>query len=164
MANFKPLPSVERLSSVFQIDENGVLRWKAKPHVRCKHINTGDEAGSITDTGYLRVSLDGKAYYCHRIIWKIQTGIDPGKMQVDHINRNPLDNRIENLRLVTNRENSWNRTRLPQNKIGEQCVFPTERKRSPFKVVINGQHIGSFASIEDAVASRDACRMKAAED
>jgi hypothetical protein len=155
MNKFKALPSIDRLKEVFYIDEDGVLRWARKPHLRCKHINAGDAAGSITDTGYLRVCLDKETYYCHRIIWKIQTGFDPGQMEVDHINRNPLDNRIENLRLATTWQNSLNRTRTPKNKTGEQCVFTTGRKRSPFKVVISNKHVGSFSSIEEAVWARD---------
>lgn len=60
----------------------------------------------------------GKHGYCynatrglmHRHIWKLSRGEIPKKLQIDHINHNKIDNRMENLRLVTPAENQYNRT------------------------------------------------------
>ena len=47
-------------------------------------------------------------YYSHRLIWRYVTGEDPGELIIDHINRDGLDNRFENLRIVTRSENVRN--------------------------------------------------------
>ena len=52
--------------------------------------------------------LERKSYLSHRIIWKWMTGEDPPR-QIDHIDRNPHNNRWENLRLAVQMENSVNR-------------------------------------------------------
>ena len=60
--------------------------------------------------GYIQVNLNGKMYYMHRLI-ALQFIENPDNLpQVDHINHNRADNRIENLRFVSNRTNSMNRS------------------------------------------------------
>lgn len=159
MTKFKPLPLLERLMEVFEINEDGCLTWRQKPHSKCWRINSGDVAGAAKEDGYWRVTLDGSHYYCHRILWKISTGMDPAQNEVDHINRDRSDNRISNLRVVTTWQNSLNRKGGKTSATEEQCIFPTGRNRSPFKVVINGKHIGSFSSMPEAIQARDECKL-----
>lgn len=81
---------------------------------------------------------------------------------VDHINGNPLDDRVENLRWVTRTENRWNssgrrRKRLPLG------VFHSRGKRRPYIAKINmagcPAFLGSFHSVEEAAAAyRDAAK------
>ena len=65
----------------------------------------GDIAGNFDR--YVLIMLDGKRYYAHRLAWLYVHGEWP-EGEIDHINRNKHDNRIENLRLVTSAENKWN--------------------------------------------------------
>ena len=68
--------------------------------------------GRISNTGYMRISIcvNGKKKKCHshRFIFECFRGEIPAGLVVDHINRNKLDNRLENLRVVTQRENILN--------------------------------------------------------
>ena len=64
--------------------------------------------------GYRRVSINDKSYLYHRVVyfihnqeWNIRDNCRDNI--IDHIDRNPLNNNIENLRVVTNQENLWNR-------------------------------------------------------
>lgn len=60
--------------------------------------------------GYLRVELHKdkkrKHYYVHRLVWEAFNGPIPEGMQVNHISERPWDNRLENLNLLTPKENS----------------------------------------------------------
>lgn len=97
-------PDHERIS----IDElrrrftyrNGELRRKA-------HGTRKKKTGSVNSNGYHRVKIDGKSYYTHHLVFAFHHGRWP--IEVDHSNRNQLDNRIENLREVTRKENQANR-------------------------------------------------------
>ena len=63
-----------------------------------------------SSTGYIRVTLNGKKYLKHRIIAEQFIPNPDNLPQIDHINRNRADYRIENLRFVSNRTNQMNRS------------------------------------------------------
>lgn len=58
-----------------------------------------------TKCGYLRVRICNKNILVHRLIWEAFNGPIPDGMQINHINEDKTDNRLENLELVTPKEN-----------------------------------------------------------
>ena len=83
--------------------ESGIFLWR----------HNGKIAGGKTGRGYFRVYIDGKHYASHRLAWLYAHGHWPNG-QIDHINRDPGDNRIANLRDVSASENCKNRNhRVP---------------------------------------------------
>jgi len=99
MAKHNPLPPLARLHELLHYDpQEGVLRWRdAAPR------NRGREAGSLKADGYMRVQIDGRRYYAHRIAYYMGTGIDPQHYQIDH-HPDPTrtNNKLDNLRLSIN--------------------------------------------------------------
>jgi hypothetical protein len=85
--------------------ETGILRWIW--HRRSAHI--GREAGTkLQKSGYLLVELDGRKYYVHRVIWLIVYGHWP-EYEIDHIDGDPTNNKLENLRDIPHSKNCLNR-------------------------------------------------------
>lgn len=101
----KEHPTQERIQEILEY-RDGSLFWKIK--VR-KNMAIGSLAGIKTDR-YRRIKIDGKQYDEHRIIWIYHYGAIPEDMVIDHINRDIIDNRIENLRIATYSTNGINRT------------------------------------------------------
>lgn len=69
-------------------------------------LHPGQELGSVTVNGYIQLAIQGKKYYAHRLAWFLMTKEWPE--EVDHINRNRVDNRWENLRKATRTQNAAN--------------------------------------------------------
>lgn len=63
----------------------------------------GAIAGYKKPDGYWRIYIKGKGYYLHRVIWFYFHGVWP--KELDHIDRNKSNNKLENLRSVTHKEN-----------------------------------------------------------
>jgi hypothetical protein len=98
----------------------------------------------------------GKKYLAHRIIWLHYYGCLP-KNEIDHINHDPTDNRIINLREVTHSENHRNRTLQSNNKLGHNGVFYDKYdNRYKAHITINNvfKRLGSYATLEEAVEAR----------
>ena len=118
----KSIPTPEKLRQLLHYDaETGKLFWR--PRLRDSFPNDrmantwnsrfqGKEAGASHSHGYLivRVTLDGKTHtlYAHRIIWAMIYDAWPA-LHIDHINGNPADNRISNIREASRSENMHNR-------------------------------------------------------
>ncbi|MCG7388318.1 HNH endonuclease [Pantoea sp. ACRSB] len=140
--------------------KDGELYWKDSPNNKVKK---GSLAGSVDVKGYLRVRVNGKWLMQHRVVWVMHHGDIPHGMQIDHINHNRTDNRIDNLRVVDGIGNGRNRTQHKNNSSGATGVYfkPSHRKwGAQIRVKGKNKHLGYFASIEDAIASRKAAEVE----
>ena len=166
------LPSVDYLRACFAYDpETGVLTWKERPsehfkndgaHRRFTSSRAGRPAGSLNRTGYLGVGLDATTHQAHRIAWAIYYGAWP-EQQLDHINLIRIDNRIANLRDVSQATNRLRQVRRSNNLSGHTGVFLNSKSgkwRAYIRVNGKGHHLGMFADISDAVAARKAASLR----
>jgi hypothetical protein len=105
----------------------------------------GSEAGCVAQTGYARIAINGKWHQSHRLIYMYHKGEITDGLQIDHIDRNKLNNNIENLRLVTHQENQWNR-----GAKGYDLHKPSNKFQARIK--LNGQKIslGYFDTEKEA--------------
>jgi hypothetical protein len=79
----------------------------------------GDAAGCVNGTGYRRIGIGGRYYTEHALVFLMFHGHVP--KEIDHINGNRADNRIENLRSVTRSQNQYNK-RQQRNVSGYRGV------------------------------------------
>jgi hypothetical protein len=106
--------------------EDGKLFWKVAISNR---IKVGQEVGNKKLNGYRELQVYGKRFLTHRFIWEMFNGSIPKGLQIDHINGIRDDNRIENLRLVTNAQNQLNSVLKPSNKLGIKGVYKSSKNR-----------------------------------
>lgn len=132
---------------------SGVFTWKSDGR---KH-KCGDVVGSDDGSGYLRVMINKRKYRLHRLAWLYVHGEWPiGFM--DHINRVRDDNRISNLRDVSPRANTINRSLQSNNRSGRVGVVFRPRSGNWCAVIkINGVQIalGTYKEFDDAVKARE---------
>jgi hypothetical protein len=112
-------------------------------------------------TGYIRVSyrVNGKRknMRAHRVAFYAMGVEVPEGYEIDHINHNRSDNRWSNLRLVTHRENTMNRSKQKNNVSGVNGVYWHKRvKRWIAQIVVDGKkiYLGCFAEFHEAVNAR----------
>lgn len=131
----------------------------------CKRWNTkfsGKEAFTAVTTGYKVGAIFAKNYLAHRVIWLLLFGHFPDE-QIDHINGDRTDNRLANLRAVTNAENCKNQCARSDNTTGVTGVYWFKRdSKWVVSITANGKqkHLGYFDEFEDAVARRKAAEAE----
>lgn len=115
-----PLPSQEHLHKMLEYScSTGVFRWKASPGRRTKR---GQIAGYAQGGKYWTIRVNNVKYKAHRLAWMYVYGVDPGEMDVDHTDRNGLNNSIFNLRLVRGADNVKNARGISSNATGIKGV------------------------------------------
>ena len=130
----------------------------AKTNSKCR--KAGDALSSLTDKGYLRSSVGGKSYRVHRLVFLYHHGYMP--IQVDHIDGNRMNNRIENLREATSSQNNQNRKSTSSSGV-KGVVWHKQSKKWVASICVNRKsvHLGSFISIEEAALVANKARQSA---
>ena len=146
------LPSQARLRELFDYVD-GQLIWKEKGPGRTQ----GRRTGWARARGYRQTPVDGHNFYNHRLIWMFVYGEDPGTLLIDHINRDPNDNSISNLRLGDHRLNNQNRDfRKPHYKHYPAGVYKhSGNRQKPYYAQVDKKFIGTFKTIEEAASARN---------
>lgn len=118
--------------------------------------STGQVTGSTRRDGYKQVGVGRRSFAVHRIAWALHWGTWP-EGDIDHINGDPADNRIANLRDVPHSVNQRNLRRAKNSSTGVTGVYVhTETRRFVARIKIGGvtRTLGSFKTLEEAAQAR----------
>jgi hypothetical protein len=142
--------TVEELRKLFEYDAaTGVVTWR----VDLGRAVKGARAGGAGPGGYRYVWLHRRRRLEHRIAWALHFGEVPPS-DIDHVNCDKADNRIENLRLASITENNRNRPKLARNRTGFKGVYA---RGSSFvaRIGVDKRRIelGAFRTAEEAHAA-----------
>ena len=146
MKSIKKHPSQERLRELFDYRGGKLIRKVSRGPAR-----VGDVFGCTDTNGYLQGWVDGVKFQVHRLIWIWHHGDIPEGLVIDHQNEVKDDNRIENLKLMRQRENVYRDKRPGMKNIyksgkGWKVQFRIDGKLKTF---------GTFQTIPEAQAVRD---------
>lgn len=114
-------------------------------------MKKGSKVGTVTRNGYLKTLIKKKPYMVHRIIFLMHHGYLP--KYLDHIDSNPTNNRIENLREATCSQNNLNRGKHKRNTSGYKGVTWVETcKKYSARIAINEKRffLGYFETPQEA--------------
>ena len=151
----------------------GKLYWRSRSigyfanAGRCTAWNTahaGKEAGGIDWRGYRICGVLGKTYMVHRLVWFYVYGEwvgDAVEFVIDHIDGDKSNNRIHNLRVVDRRESMKN---LPLGRHNKTGCFGVQLVKGKYTARITvdyvPRHLGTFDTLEEAVAARKQAEKK----
>lgn len=139
----KSIVSYDPETGVFTRISSSARRFVGKPAGTSKYCN---------GTFYWKIKILNRQYSAHRLAWLHMYGHFPAD-QIDHIDGDGLNNRIENLRCVDQRDNNRNR-RIQANNTSGICGVYFEKSLNKWRVRIrvdrHYKHFGLFEDIEEA--------------
>lgn len=124
--------------------ETGNFIWIKQKNSRAL---VGYIAGCPSSTGHLRIRFDKKYYFCHRLVWLYLYNKWP-ENEIDHIDGNPANNKLSNLRDVIPRINKQNqkKTRF-DNACGYTGVIKNKRSGNYVSSIVHlgkKYHLGTY--------------------
>jgi HNH endonuclease/AP2 domain len=148
------------LKEIFRFaPDEGQFYWlTTRSGVRSEGL--GYPAGQLRPNGYRIITIEGRRYPAHRLVWLYVNGEWP-LYEIDHIDGDASNNRIENLRDCTRLQNAKNRPTNKNNIAGIKgvCRRPQAKKR-PWRATIRLNrrcvHLGYFNTPEEAKSAYDA--------
>ena len=173
MCKSKPLTvTYERCHELLEIcepsplrleEEESGLKWKVR---RGGKANVGSWAGYVLERKQCEkirkdwvVSIDGKDYYASRIIYFMHHHVDPYPMEVDHEDRNSLNNSVGNLRLsgrVLQCQNQGTRTNNKSGVKGVNWHKGASKWVAQIMVEDKRKHLGYYSTLKEAAEARNA--------
>lgn len=129
--------------------ETGIFTWKKKTAYNTSKMEIGGKAGRNC-RGYIYIGLFKKEYRAHRLAWLYVYGTLP-KNNIDHINGDKSDNRIFNLRDVTQRLNNQNFAIHRGGRLPGTCFIKDKNKwRARVDIKEQKIHIGYYGTEKEA--------------
>lgn len=146
--------TADRLRFLLDYDaDSGIFTWRGRTSNRVK---IGSIAGSRHGAGYVQINVDGSNFLAHRLAWLHAHGTWP-KGTVDHINGDRTDNRLLNLRDVSQGVNNGNVRKLPRHNtsglLGASWCAADERWAAHISVDGKSRFLGNFDTADDAHAA-----------
>ena len=139
---------IEFLETKLRVYRNGNI-WRLSKG-GCNGVKKGEWyllPSRPDDQGYFRCRINNKVFRYHRIIGMVYLGLDINNKKeiIDHKNRIQTDNRVENLQIVDNQKNAFNRS-------AKGCCFHKRIKKWIAQITVNGNtiHLGYFDTEEEA--------------
>jgi len=135
----------EYIKQLFSYSD-GNLYWKIS---RSNCIQIGQKVGTTPKHGYSQTYFEGKNYRLHRLVFLYHYGYLP--FEIDHINGDKADNRIENLRAATSTQNQQNAKLRKDNISGVKGVNwykPSKKWQVQLRINTVKTHIGYFNNLE----------------
>lgn len=146
----------ELLNSIFTY-KDGAIFWKESR----KGTQAGDPAGGINGNGYFATQINGKRYKNHVIIYIMHYGNT--KYEIDHIDKNPLNNNIENLREATKSQNQWNKSKSSNNSSGFKNVW-LDKKVNKWAVSVQKYGKSYWGGYFDELSQANIAAIKLRQD
>lgn len=144
--------SAEELRALLDYDpETGVFRWRE----RRGPVRPGDVAGTPQQKGYIKINVRRNVMWAHRLAWLYVHGEWP-KGMLDHVDGNPANNAIANLRVCCSSKNTANSKRRYDNTTGFKGVFyrkDTGKFAAYLTVNYRRLSLGCFSTAEEAHAA-----------
>lgn len=128
--------------------ETGHFKWRVG--CKWKRYFVGDIAGCPNGKGAIKITINRRGYYAHRLAWLYVHGRWP-LQQIDHINCDGSDNRIANLREADAHQNSGNKRGY--GVLGVKGVAPAASgSRFVARLQRSGRlyHLGTFDTASEA--------------
>lgn len=122
----------------------------------------GSSAGRTDKDGYLRITLKRKVYFSHRLAWFYIYAEWPSG-NIDHIDMNKKNNKINNLRTASIFENARNKGKLTTNKCGYKGVAKNSHSKTWRSTITANKktiYLGSFRNKEDAAIAYDKAAIR----
>jgi hypothetical protein len=141
----------ERVRVLF-LYKDGSLFWR----VRRKGVRFGSMAGRRRSDGYSKIMVDRKDYFAHRLIFLYHHGYTP-EHEVDHIDRNRSNNKIENLREASRSCNLRNSAQQSSTSSGVKGItWDKYAQKWKAHITINNisRHLGRYSDFTEAAAHR----------
>lgn len=154
----KKLPEISLINFYLSVSGKNLI-WN---FFRSPRAKAGDRAGKKDKEGYLRLMINGKSYFVHRIMYKIHNVEWDELDRIDHIDCDKTNNHISNLRICNKYENMHNQEWKKRSIVGIKGidVHPNTGMYRARVQTMNNRQTKSFEDLKDAVAWIESHRTK----